>query len=149
MENRMNKFLVFLLIISSVVFSEEVCNFNGSNEMIPNSSCSQFGYVCHLAVDVNNAQNVMAFFLGTDQNCTTWIQTQFETTDFNGTKTNSLKVFLIESEEYNTDALAMTLAGALALSASNNKIPVRIIYHQVKEQNYGGILLQSISLVGN
>lgn len=91
----------------------------------------------------------MAFFLGTDQNCTTWIQTQFETTDFNGTKTNSLKVFLIESEEYNTDALAMTLAGALALSASNNKIPVRIIYHQVKEQNYGGILLQSISLIGN
>jgi hypothetical protein len=64
-------------------------------------------------------------------------------------KIKVLRLSLIESEEYHTDALGMTLAGSLALSASNNKIPVSIIYHKVHSSEYGGVLLQSILQVGN
>lgn len=145
----MNKLIISLLIISSFAFSTEICNVNGSNNGMPEGSCVQTGYVCNLAFDVNNDQKVMSFNLGTDQTCATPISTKFTTVKVDGTSTNVLWPFLIEGEQYKTDALAMTLAGSLALSASNNKVPVSVIYHQVKSSNYGGVLLQSITQVGN
>ncbi|WP_143394454.1 hypothetical protein [Fibrobacter intestinalis] len=121
-----------------------------SNPGIPEGSCTQSGYVCHLAFDTNNSQNVIAFYLGADSLCSSLQTTKFITKkQSDNTTTNAHHLFLIESEEFHTDALAMTLSGALALSASNNRSQISVIYHKVKEAEYGGILLQSISIVGN
>lgn len=146
----MKKILFFIAALATFVSAEETCNVNGSYQGIPEGSCIQSGYICNLAMDVNNEQKVMAFHLGVDQTCQTVLSTKFETTRVaDNTTTTVLRLFLIESEEYHTDALGMTLAGSLALSASNNKTPVSVIYHKVGNSEYGGVLLQSISQIGN
>lgn len=57
-----------------------------------------------------------------------------------------LKLFLIE-DEFNASPLSLTLAGSLALSASNNKEPIFVIYKQDHDIEFGGIKLQSINKV--
>lgn len=144
------KILLALLFMTVFCFSEEICNANNSMPSIPEKSCTQTGYVCHLAFDVNNTQNAISFYLGTDSLCSSIQTTSLSTvrTSDNVT-TNQLHLFLIESEQYHTDALTMTLSGAIALSASNNRNLIRVIYHKVNSTEYGGILLQAISIVGN
>lgn len=146
----MRKILFFVILFATFGLSTELCNEKNSNLGIPEGSCTQSGYVCHLAFDTNNSQNVIAFYLGVDSLCSSLQTTKFITKkQSDNTTTNTLHLFLIESEEFHTDALAMTLSGALALSASNNRSLISVIYHKVKEAEYGGILLQSISIVGN
>ncbi len=144
------KILFALLFMTVFCFSEEICNVNNSMPGIPEKSCTQTGYVCHLAFDVNNAQNAISFYLGTDSLCTLIQTTSLITVRASdNVTTNQLHLFLIESEQYHTDALAMTLSSAIALSASNNRNLIRVIYHKVKQTEYGGILLQAVSIVGN
>ena len=145
----MKKILFFIAALAAFVSAEEICNVNGSHKGIPEGACVQSGYVCNLAFDVETEQKVMAFNLGSGSTCQTLLNTKFVTVNIDSTTTTLLRVFFIESEEYHTDALGMTLAGSLALSASNNKIPVSIIYHKVHSSEYGGVLLQSILQVGN
>ena len=145
----MKKILFFIAATAALVSAAETCNVNGSYPGIPEGACVQSGYVCNLAFDVNAERKVMAFHLGSDSTCQTLLNTKFVTVNIDNTTTTLLRVFFIEGEEYHTDALGMTLAGSLALSASNNKVPVSVIYHQVGTSEYGGVLLQSISQVGN
>lgn len=145
----MKKILLLLMTFSAFAFSEEICNVNGSYKAIPEGSCVQYGYVCNVGFTVSNEQKALSFYLAVDQACQTLLQTKFETIRFDNSTTKVLRLSLIESEEYHTDALALTLAGSLALSASNSKVPVSVIYHQVGSSEYGGILLQAISQVGN
>ena len=93
----------------------------------------------------------MAFYLASDPACdpASLLTTQFTTTLIDETQSNRLHIFLIEGEEYHTDALGITLAASLALSASNNKKLVSVIYHKVYNEEYGGIRLQGISQIGN
>lgn len=145
----MKKILFFIAALAALVSAEEICNVNGSHKGIPEGACVQSGYVCNLSFDVDTEQKVMAFNLGSDSTCQTLLNTKFVTVNIDNTTTTLLRLSLIESEEYHTDALALTLAGSLALSASNSKVPVSVIYHQVGSSEYGGILLQAISQVGN
>jgi len=148
--SRMERVLTLILLLIAFAFSSEICNVNNSMPGIPEKSCTQTGYVCHLAFDVNNAQNAISFYLGTDSLCTSIQTTSLSTVRASdNVKTNQLHLFLIESEQYHTDALAMTLSSAIALSASNNRNLIRVIYHKVKQTEYGGILLQAVSIVGN
>ena len=62
------------------------------------------------------------------------------------TPSPNLKIFLIE-EENNASQLSLTLAGSLALSASNNKEPVFVIYKKEHDVEFGGIKLLSINKV--
>ena len=62
------------------------------------------------------------------------------------TYSSYLKIFLIE-DEFNASPLSLTLAGSLALSASNNKEPIFVIYKQDHDIEFGGIKLQSINKV--
>ncbi len=84
----------------------------------PPGSCVQDGYVCRLAIDVRQNQKVMAFYLYDDAACT---------------------------QPSTTDALAMTLAGSVALSAYNNRTKVSVIYTKHSPNTYGGLRLNSIS----
>lgn len=148
----MNKLILFLLffVFLCPLWSAEICNIKGSWKGIPEGSCTQTGFVCHLGFDVNGEQNVISFYLGSDSTCQSLLYTRFETirvTD--NSKINTLRLSLIESEEFHTDVLSMVLASSIALSASNNKKLVSVIYHQVSKDEYGGIRLQSIGIVGN
>ena len=104
------KILFALLFMTVFCFSEEICNVNNSMPGIPEKSCVQTGYVCHLAFDVNNAQNAISFYLGSDSLCTSIQTTSLSTVRASdNVTTNQLHLFLIESEQYHTDALTMTL----------------------------------------
>jgi len=76
------------------------------------------------------------------------LQSALRTYTYPGSATYSpyLKLFLIE-DEFNASPLSLTLAGSLALSASNSKEPVYVIYKQDHNVEYGGIKLQSIKKV--
>lgn len=141
---------MFFFVFLRPLWSTEICNIKGSWKGIPEESCMQTGFVCHLGFDVNNEQNVISFYLGSDSTCQSLLDTRFKTirvTD--DSKINTLRLSLIESEEFHTDVLSMVLASSIALSASNNKKLVSVIYHQVSKDEYGGIRLQSIGIVGN
>lgn len=138
-ENQVRNVLLCIILFASLGVASEICNVKNSNPGIPEGSCTQSGYVCHLAFDTNNSQNVIAFYLGADSLCSSLQTTKFITKkQSDNTTTNALHLFLIESEEFHTDALAMTLSGALALSASNNRSQISVIYHKVKKAEYGG-----------
>ena len=118
----MKRIPVLISFFIASAFSSEICNINNSEPGIPENSCTQTGYVCHLAFDINNSQNSISFYLGTDSLCTVLQTTSLTTTGTtDSVTTNRLHLFLIESEQYHTDALTMTLSGAIALSASNNR----------------------------
>ena len=147
---RMKRVLTLISLFIVFAFSSETCNVSNSAPGIPEKSCTQTGYVCNLAFDVNNAQNAISFYLGTDSLCTSIQTTSLSTVRASdNVTTNQLHLFLIESEQYHTAALTMTLSGAIALSASNNRNLIRVIYHKVNSTEYGGILLQAVSIVGN
>ena len=121
--------------------AEEACNGN-----LPSGACAQEGYVCKLGFDVDNEVDVMYFHLGLDSTCNSLLSSELKTQHslMDTTTSASLKVFLIENEN-NASPLSLTLAGSLALSASNNKERVYIIYRKVSNIEYGGIRLLSIS----
>lgn len=145
----MKNMFLWIAFMVTLISANETCNESGSFQGIPEEACVQYGYICHLAFDVNSEQKVMSFRLGADQTCQTFLNTKFITTGIDGSQTNTLRLFLIEGEEYNTDALGMTLAGSLALSASNKKTMISVIYHQVGNNEYGGVRLQAISQIEN
>ncbi len=147
----MKKMISILFLFSALLFADEMCNVNGSLIAIPEGSCQQNGYICNLSFDVSAQEKVMAFYLASDPTCdpASLLTTQFTTTLIDETQSNRLHIFLIEGEEYHTDALGITLATSLALSASNNKKLVSVIYHKVYNEEYGGIRLQAISQIGN
>lgn len=148
----MKKLILLLLFFTFLcpLWSAEICNIKGSWKGIPDGSCTQTGFVCHLGFDVNGEQNVISFYLGSDSTCQSLLDSRFETIQgTDDSKTDVLRLSLIESEEFHTDVLSMVLASSIALSASNNKKLVSVIYHQVSKDEYGGIRLQSIGIVGN
>ncbi len=105
-------------------------------------------YACGLGFDVSNGKNVMFFNLGTDTTCSILMTSELRTYTYPGSATYSpyLKLFLIE-DEFNASPLSLTLAGSLALSASNNKEPIFVIYKKDHDIEFGGIKLQSINKV--
>lgn len=70
----MKKILILISLFIVSALSSEICNVSNSAPGIPDKSCTQTGYVCHLAFDVNNSQNAISFYLGTDSLCSS-IQT--------------------------------------------------------------------------
>ena len=108
-------------------------------------SCFQNGYVCNIGFDVNNAKDVLFFSLGVDSLCTTLNNSNKATYLKNGQLAPHAIFFMIE-DEHNATPLSMTTAGALALSASVNRIPVEIMYNQVDSLQYGGLRLRSIRI---
>lgn len=138
----MKRIILLISLLSSMLMAAEQCNIPGN----PSGSCTQEGYVCNLAIDVRQNQKVMAFYLYDDAACTqpstTTLKTLIEGTT---TQSESVRPFMIEGATYDTDALAMTLAGSVALSAYNNRTKVSIIYSKVSENQYGGLRLNAIS----
>lgn len=115
----MNKLILPLLFFTFLcpLWSAEVCNIKGSWKGIPEGSCTQTGFVCYLGFDVNGEQNVISFYPGSDSTCQSLLNTRFETIrETDDTKTDVLRLSLIESEEFHTDALSMVLASSIALS---------------------------------
>ena len=145
---KMKKIILFIAAICvSSAFSTETC-YTQNDLGMPAGSCTQTGYVCGLGFDVSNGKNVMFFNLGTDTTCSILMTSKLKTYTYPGSATYSpyLKLFLIE-DEFNASPLSLTLAGSLALSASNNKEPVYVIYKQDHDVEFGGIKLQSINKV--
>ena len=96
---------------------------------------------------MHTLHNVGMFFsLGSDPSCETLKTSSLRTLAYPGGSDTSLwlKIFLIEDDD-NADPLSLSLAGSLALAASNNKECVNVIYKQNHEYEYGGIRLMSIS----
>ena len=144
----MKKIILFIAtIFVSSVFSTETC-YTQNDLGMSAGSCTQTGYVCGLGFDVSNGKNVMFFNLGADTTCNVLLTSSLRTYTYPGSATYStyLKLFLIE-DEFNASPLSLTLAGSLALSASNNKEPVYVIYKQDHDVEFGGIKLQSINKV--
>ncbi len=144
----MRKTLLFCMVcFVSSVFSTETC-YTQNDLGMPAGSCTQTGYVCGLGFDVSNGKNVMFFNLGTDTTCSILMTSALRTYTYPGSATYSpyLKLFLIE-DEFNASPLSLTLAGSLALSASNNKEPIFVIYKKDHDIEFGGIKLQSINKV--
>lgn len=138
----MKKIIILISLLSSILVAAEQCNIPGN----PPGSCVQDGYVCRLAIDVRQNQKVMAFYLYDDAACTQPSTTDVLTTrDINGAVSNNIWLFMIEGAAYDTDALAMTLAGSVALSAYNNRTMVSVIYTRHSSNSYGGLRLNSIS----
>jgi hypothetical protein len=146
----MKRIIFLIAIFATMLLAEEICNNSGSNSGIPEGSCSQIGYVCNLAFDVNGSQKVMAFYLYNDATCATPSITTLQTFDTQTkSTTNRLRIFMIEGAEYDTDALGMTLAGSMALSAYNNRTHIGVIYSKKGNNQYGGIRLLAISSADN
>ena len=144
----MKKIVLFCIAFgASMAFSSETCYTLTDSGMLQ-GSCSQTGYICKLGFDVSNGNNAMFFYLGADTSCVTLLQTSLTTYLYPGSTTPSpnLKIFLIEDEN-NASPLSLTLAGSLALSASNNKEPVFVIYKKEHDVEFGGIKLLSINKV--
>ena len=140
----MKRIILLISLLSSMLMAAEQCNIPGN----PTGSCSQEGYVCFLAIDVRQNQKVLAFRLYDDAACTQPSITDALTTqDINGAVSNNIWLFMIEGATYDTDALAMTLAGSVALSAYNNRTMVSVIYTKVSQNTYGGLRLNAISTV--
>ena len=145
---KMKKIILFIAAICvSSAFSTETC-YTQNDLGMPAGSCTQTGYVCGLGFDVSNGKNVMFLNLGADSTCNVLLSSALRTYTYPGSATYSsyLKIFLIEDEFY-ASPLSLTLAGSLALSASNNKEPVYVIYKQDHDVEFGGIKLQSINKV--
>ena len=141
----MKKTILFCIAFcASLAFSSEVCYTDEPGT--PQGACWQKGYVCGLGFDVDNESDVMYFYLGADSSCNTLLTTSFHTLPYpnSQTETTELKIFLI-NDEHAASPLSMTLAGSLALSASNNKEMVFVVYKKVQDIQYGGIRLMSIS----
>ena len=142
----MKKTILFCIAFcASLVFSDEEC-YTG-DPGTPQGACWQHGYVCGLGFDVSNESDVMYFYLGADSLCDSLPPSKNMPTNlFPGSTepTTNLKIFLI-NDEHAASPLSLTLAGSLALSASNNKEMVFVVYKQVDSIQYGGIRLMSIS----
>jgi hypothetical protein len=144
----MKKIILFIAAICvSSAFSTDTC-YTQNDQGMPAGSCTQIGYVCGLGFHESNGKNVMFVNLGTDTTCSILMTSKLKTYTYPGSATYSpyLKLFLIE-DEFNASPLSLTLAGSLALSASNNKEPVYVIYKQDHDIEFGGIKLQSINKV--
>ena len=143
----MKKTILFCIAFcASLVFSDEEVCYTGEPGT-PQGACWQHGYVCGLGFDVSNESDVMYFYLGADSSCNTLLASDsLKTYTYPGSSTyaTELKLFLI-NDEYAASPLSLTLAGSLALSASNNKEMIFVVYKKVHDVQYGGIRLVSIS----
>ena len=143
----MKKIIVCVFALLSIALANEDCSANG----LPDKGCYQVGYVCNVGFDVSHENSVLYFNLGTDASCTTLLGSKQYPTYQQGNPSAlsvGMKLFLVENE-YEVSPLSLTLAGSIALSAANNKMPVEVIYKGVNSIEYGGIRLLSIKYANN
>lgn len=145
----MKKVILYAItILAATIWAGENCQ---GEEATPNPpySCSQTGYVCNLGFNVKEENNMMFFNLGADASCSNLLKSEkFKTRSAPNSVayTDYSNFTLIENQE-NMGPLSLTLAGSLAMLASNNNIPVYIIYKQVDTLYFNGIKLLSIQLL--
>ena len=144
----MKKIIVLALMLVMSAFAQtsqnnEQCGGNG----IPQGSCATVGFICNVGFNVAGEKGIVFFRMATDMQCTNSIKsaqfpTYYDTTN-HSTVTSRTTFFVIEDENGATP-VSVTLAGSIALSASLNARKVFVIYKQVREEDFGGVVVQSI-----
>ena len=142
----MKKVICTLAILATTFFAKasENCNVPGN----PDGSCQQIGYVCNLGFNVVGEDNIMFFHLGSDTTCTTLLTSRLAYKRNINNGTDSTAWFFLRENQENMGPLSLTLAGSLAMLATNNATPVEIIYKKIENINeaFGRIKIQSIKL---
>lgn len=136
--------ILALLATAILATTNENCNVPEN----PEGSCQQTGYICNLGFNVVGEDNIMFFHLGSDTTCNTLLTSKLAYKRNTNNGIDSTAWFFLRENQEKMGPLSLTLAGSLAMLATNNATPVEIIYKKIENNNeaFGRIKLLSIRL---